>query len=154
MLSETDATVITTIDMGTKTRKALEIERPRNSGPLDVLVRAPGFLPFHTRLHTDRPDTVLRRSVQTLALQLDVLLRARRRLLVRSLRPELRRVQVREHARNARRALGFAWGNGSVQTSLLTSLERGIGLPIYLAAARRAGGALVGTAAAASAPAH
>jgi hypothetical protein len=34
----------------------VEIERPRNSGPLDLLVRADGFLPHHVRLFTDRDD--------------------------------------------------------------------------------------------------
>lgn len=41
------------------------ITRPRNSGPLELLVRAPGFLPYHTRLFTDRDDKlsiVLRRG--------------------------------------------------------------------------------------------
>jgi hypothetical protein len=44
--------------LGIAGRKALEIERPRNSGPLDVVVRAAGHLPLHTRLHTDRDDTL------------------------------------------------------------------------------------------------
>lgn len=30
----------------------LVVERPRDSGPLDVIVRAQGFLPVHTRAHT------------------------------------------------------------------------------------------------------
>lgn len=30
----------------------LVIERPRDSGPLDVIVRAPGYLPVTTRAHT------------------------------------------------------------------------------------------------------
>jgi hypothetical protein len=34
----------------------LEIERPRNSGPLDLVVVAPGCLPYHTRVFTDRDD--------------------------------------------------------------------------------------------------
>jgi hypothetical protein len=34
----------------------LEAERPRNSGPLDLLIRADGFLPHHVRLFTDRDD--------------------------------------------------------------------------------------------------
>ena len=34
----------------------LEIERPRNSGPLDLIVVAPGYLPFHARAFTDRDD--------------------------------------------------------------------------------------------------
>jgi hypothetical protein len=36
----------------------LEIHRPRGSGPLDLLVAAPGFLPLHTRLFTDHDDTL------------------------------------------------------------------------------------------------
>jgi hypothetical protein len=36
----------------------LEIQRPRGSGPLDLLVSAPGFLPLHTRVFTDRDDVV------------------------------------------------------------------------------------------------
>ncbi len=32
--------------------RALVVTRPRDSGPLDVVVRAPGFLPVHTRAHT------------------------------------------------------------------------------------------------------
>ena len=36
----------------------LEIRRPRGSGPLDLLVIAPGFLPLHTRAFTDRDDTL------------------------------------------------------------------------------------------------
>jgi hypothetical protein len=34
----------------------LEIQRPRGSGPLDLLVVAPGALPLHTRVFTDRDD--------------------------------------------------------------------------------------------------
>jgi hypothetical protein len=34
----------------------VETERPRNTGPLDLLVRADGFLPHHVRLFTDRDD--------------------------------------------------------------------------------------------------
>jgi hypothetical protein len=34
----------------------MEVERPRGSGPLDVVVRANGFLPHHVRLFTDRDD--------------------------------------------------------------------------------------------------
>jgi hypothetical protein len=33
-------------------KAALVIERPRDSGPLDVIVRAPGYLPVTTRAHT------------------------------------------------------------------------------------------------------
>lgn len=36
----------------------LEIERPRNSGPLDLVVIAPGYLPFHARAFTDRDDLI------------------------------------------------------------------------------------------------
>lgn len=34
----------------------LELVRERGSGPLDLVVRAPGYLPFHTRAFTDRDD--------------------------------------------------------------------------------------------------
>jgi hypothetical protein len=34
----------------------LELERPRGSGPLDLVVIAPGALPLHTRVFTDRDD--------------------------------------------------------------------------------------------------
>jgi hypothetical protein len=34
----------------------LELQRPRGSGPLDLLVVAPGALPLHTRVFTDRDD--------------------------------------------------------------------------------------------------
>ena len=36
----------------------LEIRRPRGSGPLDLLVVAPGFLPLHTRVFTDHDETL------------------------------------------------------------------------------------------------
>ena len=36
----------------------LEIERPRNSGPLDLVVIAPGYLPYHARAFTDRDDLI------------------------------------------------------------------------------------------------
>jgi hypothetical protein len=39
----------------------LQIERPRNSGPLDVIIRAPGYLTLHTRALTDRDDTLFLR---------------------------------------------------------------------------------------------
>jgi hypothetical protein len=32
--------------------RALVVERPRDSGPLDLVLRAPGFLPVHTRAYT------------------------------------------------------------------------------------------------------
>jgi hypothetical protein len=34
------------------TPKALVVERPRDSGPLDLVIRAAGFLPVHTRAYT------------------------------------------------------------------------------------------------------
>lgn len=34
----------------------LELQRPRGSGPLDLVVRAPGYLAHHTRVFTDRND--------------------------------------------------------------------------------------------------
>ena len=36
----------------------LELERPRNSGPLDLVVVAPGYLPLHARALTDRDDVL------------------------------------------------------------------------------------------------
>ena len=36
----------------------VELQRPRASGPLDLEIRAEGFLPHHTRLHSDRNDKV------------------------------------------------------------------------------------------------
>jgi len=36
----------------------LEIVRPRGSAPLDLTVQAPGYLPLHTRVFTDRDDTL------------------------------------------------------------------------------------------------
>ena len=41
----------------------LEIRRPRGSGPLDVVLRAPGYLAYHTRLFTDRDDRLSIRLV-------------------------------------------------------------------------------------------
>lgn len=35
-----------------KPRQPLVITRPRDSGPLDVVIRAPGYLPVQTRAHT------------------------------------------------------------------------------------------------------
>lgn len=37
----------------------LEIQRPRNSGPLDLVVVAPGYLPHHARAVTDRDDVIM-----------------------------------------------------------------------------------------------
>lgn len=42
----------------TPARGPFEIERPRGSGPLDLLVHAAGYVPFHTRLYSDRDETV------------------------------------------------------------------------------------------------
>ena len=36
----------------------LEVKRPRGSGPLDLLVVAPGYLPLHTRVFTDRDEVL------------------------------------------------------------------------------------------------
>jgi hypothetical protein len=41
----------------------LELSRPRGSGPLDLLVVAPGALPLHTRVFTDRDDKLSLRLV-------------------------------------------------------------------------------------------
>jgi hypothetical protein len=41
----------------------LEIRRPRGSGPLDLVLRAPGFLTFHTRAFTDRDDRIAIRLI-------------------------------------------------------------------------------------------
>jgi hypothetical protein len=35
-----------------KPQRPLVVVRPRDSGPLDVMIRAPGFLPVQTRAHT------------------------------------------------------------------------------------------------------
>ncbi len=32
--------------------RPLVVERPRDSGPLDIVIRAPGYLPVHTRAYT------------------------------------------------------------------------------------------------------
>lgn len=41
----------------------LEVKRPRGSGPLDLILRAPGYLPFHTRAFTDKDDHLAVRLV-------------------------------------------------------------------------------------------
>jgi len=41
----------------------LDIRRPRGSGPLDLVVRAPGYLTLHTRAFTDRDNTLSVRLV-------------------------------------------------------------------------------------------
>src|SRR5512141_654224 len=33
-----------------------DIQRPRGSGPVDLEIRADGYLPYHTRLYTDRDE--------------------------------------------------------------------------------------------------
>jgi hypothetical protein len=35
-----------------------ELTRPRGSGPVDLEIKAEGFMPFHTRLYSDRNDKV------------------------------------------------------------------------------------------------
>jgi hypothetical protein len=35
-----------------------DIQRPRGSGPLDLEIKADGYLPYHTRLYADRSDRV------------------------------------------------------------------------------------------------
>jgi hypothetical protein len=35
-----------------------EIVRPRGSGPVDLEIKADGFMPYHTRLYSDRNDKV------------------------------------------------------------------------------------------------
>jgi hypothetical protein len=50
--------------LGIAGRKPLEVERLRNSGPLDVVIRAGGYLPYHTRLFTDRDDALTVRLVR------------------------------------------------------------------------------------------
>ena len=42
----------------------VELQRPRSSGPLDLDIRAEGFLPHHTRLYSDRSDKVNVRLVR------------------------------------------------------------------------------------------
>jgi hypothetical protein len=42
----------------------LELERPRGSGPMDLVVKAPGYLPYRTRLFTDRDDKLTVRLVR------------------------------------------------------------------------------------------
>src|SRR5438093_1401052 len=34
------------------------LERPRDSGPVDLVLRAPGFFPVHTRAYTFKSDAV------------------------------------------------------------------------------------------------
>jgi hypothetical protein len=44
-------------------RMAVEAQRPRDSGPLDLVIRADGFLPHHVRVFTDRDDKLSVRLV-------------------------------------------------------------------------------------------
>lgn len=41
----------------------LDIRRPRGSGPLDLVIHAPGYLTLHTRAFTDRDNTLSARLV-------------------------------------------------------------------------------------------
>ena len=45
-------------------KPTVELQRPRNTGPLDLDIRAEGFLPHHTRLYSDRNDKVSVRLVR------------------------------------------------------------------------------------------
>jgi hypothetical protein len=45
-------------------KPSVELQRPRASGPLDLEIRAEGFLSHHTRLHSDRNDKVNVRLVR------------------------------------------------------------------------------------------
>ncbi len=45
-------------------KSSIELQRPRGSGPLDLEIRADGFLPHHTRLYSDRNDKVNVRLVR------------------------------------------------------------------------------------------
>jgi hypothetical protein len=42
----------------------VELQRPRSSGPVDLEIRAEGFLPHHARLYSDRNDRVSIRLVR------------------------------------------------------------------------------------------
>jgi len=55
--------VAATVSMGRKrlgntARGPLVIERPRDSGPLDLIIRAPGYIPVHTRAYTFESNTI------------------------------------------------------------------------------------------------
>jgi hypothetical protein len=54
-----------TVTWGAKTLARLEpgkmdteVVRPRGSGPLDIDVKAEGYMPYHGRLYADRNDTI------------------------------------------------------------------------------------------------
>jgi hypothetical protein len=51
-------------NLGVAGKQPLEIERPRGSGPVDLVARAPGYLPFHTRVFTDRDERLTVRLVR------------------------------------------------------------------------------------------
>jgi hypothetical protein len=48
----------------TPDKPSIELQRPRASGPVDLEIRAEGFLIHHTRLHSDRNDKVNVRLVR------------------------------------------------------------------------------------------
>jgi hypothetical protein len=48
----------------TPDKPTVELQRARSSGPLDLEIRADGFLPHHTRLYSDRNDRVSIRLVR------------------------------------------------------------------------------------------
>jgi hypothetical protein len=48
----------------TPDKPTVELQRPRSTGPLDLEIRAEGFLPHHTRLYSDRNDKVSVRLVR------------------------------------------------------------------------------------------
>lgn len=48
----------------TPDKPSIELQRPRASGPVDLEIRAEGFLTHHTRLHSDRNDKVNVRLVR------------------------------------------------------------------------------------------
>jgi hypothetical protein len=45
-------------------RMVVETQRPRDSGPLDLVIRTDGFLPHHVRVFTDRDDKLSVRLVR------------------------------------------------------------------------------------------
>jgi hypothetical protein len=50
--------------IGVAGKNPLELERPRASGPVDLVARAQGYLPFHTRVFTDRDEKLTIRLVR------------------------------------------------------------------------------------------
>ncbi len=44
--------------LGTTAKGPLVLERGRDSGPLDLVIRAPGYLPLHTRAYTFEDNTI------------------------------------------------------------------------------------------------